>query len=234
MVSELERSVHMMPILFRKTLLVEDQGLTRQALKTLLIQSDPRLEIDEAHDYDSSIRLLGEKSYDLLFLDFNLGSEHSGLDVLHWIREHDIGVHAVMLSAQDDRETVLECIKAGASGFISKSSNSATDVFKTALDTILSGQIYLPNSALGKGGFSPTPKATGSAALADQVPLSPRLTETLKFICQGLSNKAIARQMNLTEYTVKEYVSDLLRAFGVRRRTELIVEIARRGIVIPL
>jgi len=224
----------MTPILFRKTLLVEDQGLTRQALKTLLIQSDPRLDIDEAHDYESSIRLLGEKVYDLLFLDFNLGHDKSGLDVLHWIREHEIGIHTVMLSAQDDRDTVLECIKAGASGFISKSSNSAADVFKVALDTILNGQIYLPNTALGKGGFSPTAKPANAIGAADAVALSPRLTETLKYICQGLSNKAIARQMNLTEYTVKEYVSDLLRNFGVQRRTELIVEIARRGIVIPV
>jgi DNA-binding NarL/FixJ family response regulator len=217
----------MTPAFFTNTLLVEDQGLTREALKTLLIQCDPRLEIDEANDYQSSIKLLHARKYDLLFLDFHLGAGCSGLDVLKWIRENSIGLHTVMLSAQDDKDTVLECIKAGASGFISKSSESARDEVKTALDTILSGQIYLPKSTFGKGGYSPTSQASKPTTIA------PRLEQTLKFVCQGLSNKEIATRANLSEQTVKEYVSDLLRSFGVRRRTELIVEMARRGIVIP-
>jgi two-component system, NarL family, nitrate/nitrite response regulator NarL len=140
-------------------------------------------------------------------------------------------VHTVMLSGKDDRDTVMECIRAGASGFISKNSNEGDGVFRTAFETILRGQIYLPNTAMGKGGFSPhAPRAPSSVA---GLALSPRLAEALGYICQGLPNKAIARKMGLTENTVKEYSGDLLEKFGVARRTELIVEMARRGIVIP-
>lgn len=215
---------------FRKTLLVEDQGLTRQAMKTLLVQCDPRLEIDEARDFDSAVALLAARQYDLMFLDYQLGAGQSGLDVLRWTAEHEIPVQVVMLSGQDDRETVMECIRAGASGFISKASEDGDATFRAALNTILAGQIYLPNTALGKGGFSPQPPKRSTFG---GVALSPRLTETLGYICQGLSNKAIARKMGVSDNTIKEYSGDLLEKFGVRRRTELIVEMARRGLVIP-
>ncbi|MUI14509.1 response regulator [Massilia dura] len=216
---------------FRKTLLVEDQGLTRQAMKTLLIQCDPLLEVDEAGDFAGCTAALAARQYDLLFLDYQLGTGGCGLDVLHWIAERDMPIHVVMLSGQDDRETVMECIKAGASGFISKRSDEGDAVFRSALDTILRGQIYLPHTAMGKGGFSP--QARLPMATLEGLALSPRLAEALGYLCQGLSNKGIARKMGLTENTVKEYSGDLLEKFGVRRRTELIVEMARRGIVIP-
>jgi len=223
----------MTPTHFKKTLLVEDEGLTRQALKSLMLQSAPTLEIDEASDVDSCKASLGRGGYELLFLDYHLGGASTGLDVLRWLAEREIGVQTVMLSNHDDRETVLECIKMGAVGFISKRTERGADVFRAALDTIMQGQIYLPNSALGRGGYSPAPLAGAKPVSLDSLGLSPRLVETLAYICQGLPNKAIARHMNLAESTVKEYSSDLLEKFGVRRRAELIVEMARRGLVIP-
>lgn len=216
---------------FRKTLLVEDQGLTRHALRVLLAQSDPRLEIDEASDFATCIERLADGSYDLLFLDFHLGVGGSGLDVLKWIFDNEIAIHTVMLSAQDDRDTVLGCINAGASGFISKSGDGTGNVFKTALDTILAGQVYLPTSALGRGREVHMPFATARAPDIESLELAPRLAEALGYLCQGLSNKGIARKMSLSEHTVKEYSSDLLEKFHVSKRTELIVEMARRGIV---
>ena len=221
----------MEPAFFRNALLVEDQALTRQALKTLLVQCDPLLSVDEAGDVDTCVGMLARGSYDLMFLDYQLGKGRSGMEVLRWVAEHELPLHTVMLSGQDDRDTVMECIKAGASGFISKSSDEGNLVFRSALDTILRGQIYLPHTAMGKGGFSPA--TTRPAASLEGLALSPRLAETLGYICQGLSNKSIARKMGLTENTIKEYSGALLEKFGVRRRTELIVEMARRGIVIP-
>lgn len=218
---------------FNKTLLVEDEGVTRNAMKALLMQCDPRLEIHVASSFSSCIDRLEHGRYDLLFLDFHLGQEGTGLDILKWIRQQEIAIHTVMLSAHDDKETILECIGEGASGFISKKTNSEDNVFRTALDTILNGQIYLPNSTFGRGGFSPPPVVAPSPMSVESLQLSPRLTQTLGYVCQGLSNKAIARLMNVTEGTIKEYTGTLLKQFGVSRRTALIVEMARRGLVVP-
>lgn len=218
---------------FNKTLLVEDEGVTRNAMKALLMQCDPRMEIDVANSFPTCIERLEHGRYDLLFLDFHLGQGGTGLDVLKWIRHQELAIHTVMLSAQDDKETILSCISEGASGFISKKADNEDNVFRTALDTILNGQIYLPNSTFGRGGFSPAPVLTPPPASVESLQLSPRLAQTLGLICQGLSNKAIARQMDVTEGTIKEYTGALLKEFGVDRRTGLIVEMARRGLVIP-
>ena len=218
---------------FNKTLLVEDEGVTRNAMKALLMQCDPRLQIDVANNFSSCIERLEHGQYDLLFLDFHLGPGGTGLDVLQWIRHQELPIHTVMLSAQDDKETVLACISAGASGFVSKRADGDENVFRTALDTILKGQIYLPNSTFGRGGFTPPPVLAPPPLSIASLQLAPRLTQTLGYICQGLSNKAIARLMDVTEGTIKEYTGALLKEFGVDRRTGLIVEMARRGLVVP-
>jgi two-component system, NarL family, nitrate/nitrite response regulator NarL len=218
---------------FRRVLLVEDEGLTRIAMKSLILTSEPTLEIDEAGSYDAAVERLTNNAYDLVFLDYQIGGEHTGMDLLHWLQENERALHVVMLSAQDDRETVLDCVKNGAGGFISKASEEGGAVFRDALQTILNGRVYLPNSVLGKGGHTPQAPNPGKGISIDSLNLPPRLTQTLRFVLQGLSNKAIARKMNISENTAKEYISDLLSRFNVSRRTFLIVEMARRGIEIP-
>jgi DNA-binding NarL/FixJ family response regulator len=219
---------------FKTVLLVEDEGLTRSAMKTLILANEPLLEIDEADGFEQAKEKLSAGSYDLMFLDYNLRGNATGMDLLNWIREEEREVQTIMLSAQDDRDTVLECIKHGACGFISKGSEQGAEVFREALRTILSGRVYLPNTVLGKGGHSPKPVATHSSPTVESLELPPRLTETLRYLLQGLSNKAIARKMNISENTAKEYSSDLLARFHVSRRTFLIVEMARRGIEMPV
>jgi two-component system, NarL family, nitrate/nitrite response regulator NarL len=219
---------------FKTVLLVEDEGLTRSAMKSLILANEPLLDIDEADGFEQATEKLSARSYDLVFLDYQLRGNSTGLDLLHWIGEQEREVQTIMLSAQDDRDTVLECIRSGACGFISKASEQGAGVFREALKTILSGRVYLPNSVLGKGGHSPKPVSTHSGVTVESLNLPPRLTETLRYLLQGLSNKAIARNMNISENTAKEYSSDLLARFHVTRRTFLIVEMARRGIEMPM
>ncbi|WP_028228912.1 response regulator [Paraburkholderia ferrariae] len=218
---------------FRHVLLVEDEGLTRSAMKSLILTSEPTLDIDEAGSYAAAVERLQKKAYDLIFLDYQIGDNHTGLDLLRWLQENECAAHVVMLSAQDDRETVLDCIKHGAGGFISKASEEGGAVFREALQTILNGRVYLPNSVLGKGGHTPQSPGLNKGISIDSLNLPPRLAQTLGFLLQGMSNKAIARKMNISENTAKEYISDLLSRFNVSRRTFLIVEMARRGVEIP-
>jgi DNA-binding NarL/FixJ family response regulator len=218
---------------FRHVLLVEDEGLTRTAMRSLILSSQPTLDIDEAGRFEEAVERLQSKAYDLIFLDFHLGPNHTGMDLLHWLQDNEMALHVVMLSAQDDRETVLDCIKNGAGGFISKASEGGGSVFREAIETILGGRVYLPNSVLGKGGHTPQAPAPSKGISIDSLNLPPRLEQTLRLVLQGLSNKGIARKMDISENTAKEYISDLLSRFNVSRRTFLIVEMARRGIEIP-
>lgn len=215
--------------MLKNVLLVEDQGLVRAGMKSLLQRVEPAALISEAGSYEEALAQLGRVAFDLVFLDLDLREEKNGLDLLRYIRELDLPLKVIMLSAHDDRETVLDCIAAGASGYIAKSSDDE-GVFEEALTTVFQDGVYLPASIVR---CDDHPRQRWNTPLGGgvELKLAPRLTEVLYYLCQGLSNKGIANRMGISEGTVrKSYVSELLRHFNVTRRTELIIEISRLGI----
>jgi two-component system nitrate/nitrite response regulator NarL len=149
------------------------------------------------------------------------------------MRSLDLDTRAIMLSGQVEKDTVMSCIDAGASGYILKDMES-DGLFRKALDTVFQGNIFLPASVIGRGGFSPSPGLLPSKVSAGSIGVTGRALEVLYYLCQGLPNKAIANRMGIEEATVrKNYVPKLFKLFRVTRRTELLVEISRRGISIP-
>lgn len=221
------------PMQAQSVLLVEDQSLVRAGMKTMLHIVEPELLITEAGSYEEALRKLQQYKIDFVLLDIDLRSERSGLDLLAHIREQELPVKVIMLSASDDHDTVMHCIASGASGYIAKSSGNES-VFAEALSTVLNDGVFLPASILSLPrpglGAERLPLAKSLADFA----LSPRMTEVLYYLCQGMPNKSIARQMGISEGTVrKTYVSELLRHFKVTRRTELIIEVSRLGLRVP-
>ena len=219
--------------MIRDVLIVEDHGLVRAGMRSLLHALEPDARISEAGTYDEALALIGTKSFDIVFLDLDLRAAKNGLDLLARIREQDLPLKVIMLSATDERDVVLQCIAAGASGYIAKSSEDES-VFRRALATVFEDGIFLPASIVRQGAIAPVQTSCPSPRSLAELGLSPRLTEVLFYLCQGLPNKSIANRMGISEGTVrKNYVSDLLRIFNVARRTELIIEIARRGVRVP-
>jgi two-component system nitrate/nitrite response regulator NarL len=209
-----------------KVLLVEDQQLVRTGIRMMLHIAEPRCHIVEAGSHEEAIQRMAEHDFEVVFLDIDLRSEMSGIETLAAIRDAGRPVKVVMLSGRDDPVTVMQCISAGASGFITKGQGDES-VFGRALATIFNGGVYLPSSIVGSNRL-------GSAGAATDLGHTPRQCEVLYYVCQGLPNKSIANRLGISEGTVRrDYVSDLLRFFKVARRTELIVEVARRGITIP-
>lgn len=217
----------------KSVLLVEDQSLVRAGMKTMLHMVEPELLITEAGSYDEALRKLQHYKIDFVLLDIDLRSEKSGLDLLAHIRAQELPVKVIMLSASDDRDTVMHCIASGASGYIAKSSGNES-VFAEALSTVLNDGVFLPSFILATARPSlPPDRLPAPKTLADFA-LSPRMTKVLFYLCQGMPNKSIARQMGISEGTVrKTYVSELLRHFKVTRRTELIIEVSRLGLRVP-
>lgn len=216
----------------KSVLIVEDQQLVRAGMKLMLHMAEPRCVIFEAGSHDMALELLAERAFDLVFLDIDLGTATTGLDTLAHIRSQNMELKVIMLSGSDDPETVLRCVAAGASGFITKGHGNET-VFQRALATVFADSVFLPASVIGGGG--PKPLRPAEPCTAGELGLSPRLCEVLYYLCQGLPNKSIANRMGISEGTVRrDYVSHLLKFFSVARRTELIVEVARRGVrVLP-
>lgn len=224
----------------RTILLLEDQYLVRSGMAALIQMAEPSAEIHEAGSYEQAIALLDAQPFDIAFLDYDLRSERTGIDVLNHIGERGIATLAVMVSGEDDKDVVRACLDAGACGYIPKASGETTleeaggDVFRDAIQTVLAGRLYLPASVLGRGGHSPRPVSKTATSAEVALGLSPRQLEALYYVCQGLPNKSVANKMGIAEGTVrKDYMTAIFRAVGVARRTELIIELARRGIVVP-
>ena len=104
----------------------------------------------------------------------------------------------------------------------------------SALDTVFQGNIFLPTTVIGPGGFRPSPTIAPVSISPKTISVTGLSLEVLYYLCQGLSNKAIANRMGSEEATVrKDYVPKLFKLFPVTRRTELLVEMSRRGLSIP-
>ena len=216
-----------------RILLLEDQALVRAGMKALIQISEPLATIREAACYEEAVALITNTTFDIAFLDIDLKEERTGLDFLRYLRSLDLDTRAIMLSGQVEKDLVMTCIEAGASGYILKDMDSE-GLFRRALDTVFQGNIFLPATVIGRGGFSPSPTIAPASISPESIGVTGRSLEVLYYLCQGLPNKAIANRMGIEEATVrKDYVPKLFKLFRVTRRTELLVEISRRGLSIP-
>jgi DNA-binding NarL/FixJ family response regulator len=209
-------------------LLADDHGLVRHGLQLLMAEVLPRLRVQLAGSLAETVQALGSAGrFDLVLLDLTLSDVH-GLAGLRRLREEFPYVPVVILSAQDDRDTVLAALDAGAMGFISKAAAPAE--LRDALTGVLVGRrIHLPQSV--SGGMAALSPEGGGRELAElaQLGLTERQIEVLGYVVQGLRNKEIARLLDRSEVVVKKHVTAALQALGAPNRTKLLVLLSQRG-----
>jgi DNA-binding NarL/FixJ family response regulator len=210
-----------------KALIVDDHPLIQQAVSNVLRGLDSAVVIAVAGDCDHGLEIAGEGAgLDLVLLDLNLPGL-SGIPALKRWRSRFPAVPVVVLSASDDRQTVLAAINAGAAGYIPKSSSN--DVMHHALRLVLAGGKYLPPELVAGPSVSrrTLSKAIDSPAASE---LTERQRAVLQLIAKGASNKAICRELGLAERTVKAHVTAVLRALKVTSRTQAAIEAVRLGL----
>lgn len=216
-----------------KILILEDQGLVRAGMRELIHICEPDAQILESNSFEDAIQKMTEHHFDFAFLDYELKSTRTGIDVLKYIREQDLDTRAIMLSGHTGQDLVLSCLNAGACGFIFKDLDD-NNIFRNAIDTVLNGGIFIPASVSGHGKFDGPNAGTHADISLDSLGVSGRLLEVLGYLCQGLPNKSIANKMNIEEGTIrKDYVPKLFRIFKVARRIELLIEVSRLGLQFP-
>jgi len=208
-----------------RILVIDDHPLIQEALKHVLTELDASLELLQAHDASSAHAALSRTSrVDLLVLDLALPG-CDGFDLLADLRRDWPDIPVLVLSATYDRATVEMAIDLGAMGFIPKTSNA--HVLIDALRLVLSGGVFVPAecSDAGAGTFRPR-----TGAKSQDLGLTPRQSDVLKLLVQGKPNKLICRDLSLSEGTIKVHVSAILRALNVHNRTQVVIELARRGV----
>jgi DNA-binding NarL/FixJ family response regulator len=212
-----------------KILLVDDHALIRDALRGVLKELAPEATVLEAADSRQAMRQVeAHLDLHLILLDLNL-PDRDGFAVLTELRRRHATISLVVLSASQDRDSILKAIDLGALGFIPKS--SPRDVMANALRLIFSGGVYIPPEALAPTEFKEhaRQRPTSPADLG----LTGRQVEVLALMMEGKSNKAISRMLDVAEPTVKHHVTAVLKALNVTNRTEAVIAAGTLGWELP-
>jgi DNA-binding NarL/FixJ family response regulator len=205
-------------------LVVDDHALLRGGLRFLLRSLDATLEMDEAGDCMQALERVAARSYDLILLDLRMPGT-AGLDALDALRAAAPATPLVVLSGEDDPQVVRAAIERGAMGFIPKS--STPELLVQALRLVLAHGVYLPPAVLLSVRSVPAPVAPGEMLLPG---LTPRQMDVLRCVIRGMPNKAIARELDVSEGTIKAHLTLVLRALGAQNRTEAVYAAAKLGL----
>jgi DNA-binding NarL/FixJ family response regulator len=192
-------------------LIIDDHDLYRSGLRAALSANMPHTKIFEAGSIDEAIRGSAD-SLDAIVLDFRLPGLN-GAEGIKLLRKKWPLVPVLMLSSQNDPDTVRLALERGAAGFASKADTA--DNIVTAINRILRGQ-------------TAAPPAGGDKTF---LRMSPRQCEVLELLCQGLPNKQIALRLSLSENTVRVHVQAVYGFLQVTSRSEAIIVARSRGLI---
>jgi DNA-binding NarL/FixJ family response regulator len=203
-----------------KLLIVDDHALVREGLAAVLRHIGPEAEMLTAGDGAEALEI-AERVTDLdaVILDLAMPGM-DGAAVLEAFARERADLPVIVLSASEKASDVRRVMALGALGYIPKSASHHT--LLSAVEMVLAGEIYVPPLMLSEEGaaLSPAPHK-----------LTPRQLEVLRCMCRGLSNKAIAIDLNMSEKTVKAHVTGILRTLGATNRVQAI-SIARDSALI--
>ena len=205
-----------------KILIADDHELFLDGLRMVLSDLDEETVIETVHNHkELQEKADGKTPYDLILTDLAMPglSWHESLRLL---KEHYPDSPIVILSAVTEPENVLQAIDIGASGFIPKTSSSK--LILSALHLVLSGGLYLPSELLSLTGKD-------EQAPENKGPLTHRQLDVLRLMGQSKPNKIIARELDLSEGTVKLHVTAILKALNVTNRTGAVIAGKKMGLI---
>ena len=197
-------------------------------MRFLLRSLDASLEMDEASSCAQALEHVAGRNYDLILLDLNMPGLN-GLDALAALRDAASDMPLVVLSGETDPRVVRAAIEGGAMGYIPKS--SMPEVLIQALRLVLAHGVYLPPLVLDAAYAAPAPAPALPQCASTVLPgLTPRQMDVLRLVIRGKANKDIARELDLSEGTVKAHLSAVFQALDVHSRTEAVYAAAKLGL----
>lgn len=213
-----------------KVLIADDHPMVRDALARTMAAIDADVEVVEAANRSALETALSDPQVpDLVLVDLNMPGMQ-GVAGLQSLREQHPSVPVVVASAQEDPATIRAVLASGVSGFIPKS--EPRELVLQAIRLVLAGGVYVPlrrmSSEAGPATLMPA-VPNGDAAVLHG--LTARQIDVLRLLMQGRPNKQIARELGLTEGTVKIHLAALLRGLQVRNRTEAVVRARQLGLM---
>lgn len=196
-----------------KILIIDDHNLFRAGLSMLLLQNEYVTDVFEAGAVIEAASM--QCSPDLILLDLQLPGI-SGIEGINILKKRYLNMPVVILSASDAPVLISQAVANGAAGFLNKSATA--EQIQEAIKSCLSGGEYFPSLQ----------KLHDSL---DDAKLTTRQLQVLELLCEGKSNKLIARALDLSENTVRVHVSAILSYFSASTRGEAALLARQKGII---
>ncbi len=221
------------PEIKTKILLVDDHALFRVGMRQILEREQDFVIVGEAENARDAFTMATELSPDTVLLDLSLPAP-GGIETTQRIKREVPSIGIIALAVAEDEDQLFDAIKAGAAAFILKDINP--DDLVTIIRRVRNGE-YLINDKV----FSRPSVASrvlkefrelavyGQEAAPIFAPLSPREVEILDNIAKGMTNKQVAYALSISEQTVKNHMSSILRKLSVNDRTQAVVYAMKQG-----
>ena len=204
-----------------KILIADDHALYRDGLRLNLNNILPQAQIIDAGTFSQAIEALKQNpDIELVLADLDM-PEVNWEDGIKAIKDSAQKSRIGVISASEDMHNIKKALGLGACCYLPK--NIDTKVLNSALALVINGGTYFPPTLLNN-----TSETTN---LANGKKLTNRQFEVLRYLAEGLSNKQIAYQMNVSEATVKLHINALLRAVGATNRTQAVIKSQKMGVI---
>lgn len=216
-----------------RIVVADDHALVRGGVGILIKILYPDTQLVECNSYEkTTLALKANETIDLLLLDLLMPGMDSIASVRH-ICSTWPDLPVIVVSVREDAQTIREALRAGAMGYIPKT--SSPEVAINAIRLVLSGGIYVPPDVLqlSLGDFRSADSAStgneqGRRSVRELHGLTNRQEDVMNLISEGRSNKEIASQLNLTTGTVKMHLSRIYKILGAKSRTDAVAKYSRR------
>lgn len=198
-------------------MIVDDHGLVRQGLRLMaegLGRFDEIIECASIASALSGARAAGD-SLALIILDLGL-PDADAMDGLDRLRAQSPNVPVLVVSGEDNPRLIDDAFAHGARGYVPK--NSSSSALRSAIETVLGGELYVPPHVLPSRGHSTRPPVEPEASGAAK--LTPRQSEVLVLLARGLANKEIAAELDMSLSTVRVHVGAIFKLLEVENRTQ--------------
>lgn len=215
----------------KRFLIVDDHPMVRDSLHALLESLEDNIVTDLALNMKQMTeRLKAGPAYQYAIVDLSL-PDGNGVEIIKAAQASQPDIPLIVFSGRIEQDLILRCLSMGVVGYVPKTHYN--DLIAQAFRMILAGQVYIPRQAVTEqqqvhySAMRPIRQATSDPR---QLCLTERQIDVLDLILQGMPNKLICRQLQLAEGTVKVHVSAVLRALGVRNRTQAVIAASKMGL----
>lgn len=206
-----------------KILVVDDHALVREGLRQVLKGLGTDVDVLEAGSCSRAFELAAQHTdLELVLLDYHL-PDMNGLDALDVFARQHPALPIIMLSGSVNPRVMRQVLNKGAAAFLTKSGMS--DELLSVTRLVLAGDVYVPPELMAAADTS----ANETQADPPTPQFTPRQAEVLRLLLDGYANKEIGRMLNLSDETVKNHVTAILRGFGVTTRTQAVLAANRHG-----